>query len=1041
VSLVLAHAAPAWFWHVELENRGATEAVLDLVHAQDIALADYGFLRNNEYYVSHYVDYTPLEHARRGRALAVRQNLAMDGRHPWVVIGSLGRAVGFAADALDFYGLAARAGDPPEALGAPDLSGRRRQHEHSLAALQEEAFRLAPGARAARGFFGWFEASHESASTDADLAFVDAAQALPEAAPPDGGGDPPGDAPVPTLFSASPRLVCRDLRDDELAPLCGGELCWVEREGGRVLSGFFGAQRHVVLRAKELAVLRPHGHLLRTGERLVPDEASLTSTAWMGGVFHSRLTQGHAGFNRLLSAQRGYLGLFRSHGQRVFVELDGAWQLLDVPSAWEIEPSACRWIYRHGGGAIEVRASAPLDRHELLLEIAVLEGAPSRFLVSHHVAVAGDDGAAAEPVLFVRDERGVTVTPPPGSELGRRFPGGSFRIAPADGTALECVGGDALLFADGRSRGGPFLALVTAPARSVGLRITGQLVVDAARAEPTPLAGTGADRSRAESFWTEQTGPLALEPPASSPLAGEVARLQQILPWFAHDAWIHYLAPRGLEQQSGGGWGTRDVCQGPVEWLLALGCWGPLRELLRTVYRAQNPDGDWPQWFMFFPRERSIRPRESHGDIAFWPLQALGRYLLAAEDASILDEELPFFDEAGDERAERATLWAHAQRALALTERRVIPGTRLAAYGHGDWNDSLQPADPALREQLCSAWTVGLHFETLTLLACGLRRVGRDADGASCDAQASQIRTDFQRLLVADGVLAGFAYFHRDGRIERWMHPSDATTGIRASLIPIIQAIASGLFTPDQAAAHVARIRLHLLAPDCARLFDRPTRYQGGPERQFQRAESSAYFGREIALMYTHAHLRYADAVARWGDGDALFHALQQANPIGLRARVPSARPRQSSCYTTSSDADFADRYEAAARYGEVMSGTVPLDGGWRVYSSGPGIFVRLVHQCLLGVQHARSRLVLDPVLPRALDGLRARVAVAGIPLELEYRIGARGHGPTALWLDGHPLEFEREANPYRVGGAEIPISALRAGSAEDRSTLVVELG
>jgi len=91
------------------------------------------------------------------------------------------------------------------------------------------------------------------------------------------------------------------------------------------------------------------------------------------------------------------------------------------------------------------------------------------------------------------------------------------------------------------------------------------------------------------------TGALTLRSPVSSPLAGDVARLQEILPWFAQNAMIHYLAPRGLEQFSGGGWGTRDVTQGPVELLLALGQWEPLRDLLLRVYRAQNPDGDWPQ--------------------------------------------------------------------------------------------------------------------------------------------------------------------------------------------------------------------------------------------------------------------------------------------------------------------------------------------------------------------------------------------------------------------------------------------------------------
>src|SRR5262249_6637289 len=159
--------------------------------------------------------------------------------------------------------------------------------------------------------------------------------------------------------------------------------------------------------------------------------------------------------------------------------------------------------------------------------------------------------------------------------------------------------------------------------------------------------------------------------------------------------------------------------------------------------------------------------------------------------------------------------------------------------------------------------------------------------------------------------------------------------------------------------------------------FDRPLPYQGGPQRHFQRAESSAYWGREIGLLYTHAHLRYAEAMARYGDGEAFFLALRQANPIGIRALVPSARLRQACCYASSSDADFSDRYQAAARYDEVRRGAVALEAGWRVYSSGPGIFVRLVRECLLGLRLGRSRLVIDPVLPRGLDGLRARVPLA----------------------------------------------------------------
>jgi cellobiose phosphorylase len=127
---------------------------------------------------------------------------------------------------------------------------------------------------------------------------------------------------------------------------------------GERLSFFCGEDRHVVLGAKERRVLRPHGHLLRTGRHLTPDESALTSTVWMSGVFHSLLTQGHVSINRFLSTVRSYLGLFRSHGLRVFVELEGGWRLLNVPSAFEMSPDACRWIYGIDARLIEVRCEA-----------------------------------------------------------------------------------------------------------------------------------------------------------------------------------------------------------------------------------------------------------------------------------------------------------------------------------------------------------------------------------------------------------------------------------------------------------------------------------------------------------------------------------------------------------------------------------------------------------------------------------------------------------------------------------------------------------
>lgn len=1022
VVLVIAENSPAWFWHVELENTGGGAVTCDLIHTQDIALAHYGAVRLNEYYVSQYVDHTPLEHPRHGCAVASRQNQSMGGRCPWSVIGSLGRAVSFATDALQVHGLATRAGGIADSL-LEGLPGTRLQHEHSMAAIQDEPITLSPGEKCRRGFFGWFEPDKPSATGNADLAFINSALALPEAVFPDAET---GAVPAPaaaSLFAAAPTLDALELDDAEIHRFFGGPHEHAERGDGQALSFFTAADGHVVLKAKELRVLRPHGHLLRTGTALVADESALASTSWMNGVFHSMVTQGHVSINRFLSTCHSYLGLFRSHGQRVFVEIDRNFHLLDVPSAFEMKTGSCRWIYKHAGGYIEVSSIAVSDPHELRLKVSVLEGPPLRFLISHHIAMNGDDGSAAIPAIWKPEAGGVFVSAISDSDVGRRFPGGGFRILPEAGTVIEATGGDELLYADGVSRGEPFLCFITAPGRTCGLTIEGRLVRDIVAASAEPIEN------------------LRIATPEASPLADAAARMAAIRPWFIHNALIHYLSPRGLEQYSGGGWGTRDICQGPVELLLALGRFEPLRDVLLRVFRQQNPDGDWPQWFMFFERERNIRPGDSHGDIVYWPLLALAQYLSATGDASVLEETLPFFHPDGDGAAETATVRQHIERALDLIRRRVIPGTILAAYGHGDWNDSLQPAKPEMRERLCSSWTVTLNYQTLLALADAFRRIGDESQAADFVTRAASILDEFQRVLIVDDVITGLAYFHEDGKTDHLIHPQDNITGLSYSLLPMIHAIINDMLTPQQAEKHLAIIREHLTGPDGAHLFDKPMAYHGGPQKYFQRAESASYFGREIGIMYMHAHLRYCEALARFGDAEGFFHALCQANPIALRELVPSAALRQANCYYSSSDPAFADRYEAFSHYEKALNGGVALEGGWRVYSSGAGISVRLITQCFLGIRQESTRLIVDPVIPAALDGLTATMAIAGRMVEITYRVKALGRGPASIELNGANLDFAREQNAFRPGAASLSMESVIQSLTGTGDRMIICLG
>jgi len=302
---------------------------------------------------------------------------------------------------------------------------------------------------------------------------------------------------------------------------------------------------------------------------------------------------------------------------------------------------------------------------------------------------------------------------------------------------------------------------------------------------------------------------------------------------------------------------------------------------------------------------------------------------------------------------------------------RFVTGTHLICYGEGDWNDSLQPVDPKMRDWMVSSWTVALLFGELNRYAEVLRRAGRGGDAKELSDLSAAMRHDFNRFLVGDGIVAGYGIFAPDAeRTELLLHPSDTRTGLKYSLLPMTQSIIGGLFTPEQAKHHLQLIREHLQFPDGVRLIDRPVVYRGGLQTMFRRAESSSFFGREIGLMYVHAHLRYAEAISIVGDAEALWDALQLASPIAVTDCLAHAGLRQRNAYFSSSDAAFPDRYAASNDWEEVKAAKIGVEGGWRVYSSGPGIFTSLLIRHVFGHKRLWGKHNMQPLLPAALQAM-----------------------------------------------------------------------
>ena len=411
--------------------------------------------------------------------------------------------------------------------------------------------------------------------------------------------------------------------------------------------------RHVVLRDKERSVRRRHGTLLRTGQGMLPDEEAMCVTCWMHGVFGAQLTLGNTSFHKLFSVSRDPYNITRASGLRILVDIGADWRLLAVPSAFEMGLSDCRWIYRLGDAddhracdRLGRRSGDPMADHGRGKALPVPRLRPSR-----------PRRARTRPRRPHRDRRGaaseITFRPDPNSLWGQRYPDAVYHLVVSTPDAVEPIGGDELLYADGRPRGGALRGPADPPDARALFRGRGLAAGQRERRNVWQRSTrAGADSSAmlapAARYWERVTRGLRIT--GRHP---DVSALDTIFPWLAHNAMMHLTVPHGLEQYTGAAWGTRDVCQGPVEFFLSLEHDEPVKEILRIVFAQQYESrGDWPQWFMLEPYS-SIQDRHCHGDVIIWPLKALCDYLECTNDLAFLDEPVAWRREADFARTER----------------------------------------------------------------------------------------------------------------------------------------------------------------------------------------------------------------------------------------------------------------------------------------------------------------------------------------------------------------------------------------------------
>jgi cellobiose phosphorylase len=1006
--LQLSKSSLSWEWNIKITNEADEPIELDLFYMQDVGLKQITEGLLNEYYVSQYLERRILADNNYGSVICCRQNMKETIGNPWLMMACKNGAIAGSVDGMQFYGKTFRETGIPEGLLADRLGGEY-SGESSVLVLQEKTFELSVGDHHESVFVATYLQDHTLATSNDDLnrltglmsEFADniPAQNSAKFFPPD-----------KNLFNTSGFLPVDDLNNEELNSFFDKERRHCEIENGELLSFFCKQSDYVMLRAKEILSDRPHGHIMQAKGGYVPDENIVSTTCFAFGVFNSHLTQGNTNFNTLLSVCSSQFNLSTETGQRIFVEIDGQNFLLGVPSAFEMGLNHCRWIYKKGDHCFQIRTWTSKISPQVNMDFKVLSGGKVNLIITHHF-----DPLNGWTIIPGSKSGEYMAKPKVDSMIAGKFPKAQFRIlVNSDNSDYQSCGNE-VLYIDKKDHGYDLFNFRVCETSDFCMSFIGEVcsASEAIKIEDADYQWNS-DRLNAQSAWQDLSLNLFLKGDRKS-----ITTIGEILPWYGMNALTHYLTPYGLEQFSGAAWGTRDIAQGPFDLLLCMEKYEEAKQVLRIVFSNQNADGGWPQWWMF-DSYSNIRADSSHGDVFYWCIIALCNYLKITGDLRFLDEILPYYSENGIANAEKATLAEHIDRLINMIIGSFIPGTSLVAYGGGDWNDSLQPVSKELAQRMISSWTVEMNFQAFIQYQLVYEQTRKTEKAILLKEICERIKQDFNNYLIKDGVVAGYGIVEADGSISLLLHPSDNQTNIQYSILPMDRGIISEIFTKEQAFHHQDLIEQQLKGPDGARLMNRPLKYRGGIQTLFQRAESSTFFGREIGLMYVHEHIRYAESLSRTGKADAFLKALLQANPVGYRDIVPCGDIRQSNCYYSSSDVTFRNRYEADELYDEIKTGKITLRGGWRVYSSGPGIYIGLIVTRLLGLRIEAGLIILDPVIPHSLDGLSASIDFMSHPVTFNYAIKENCFGPKAISINGIPVHFTYEDNKYRQGGAVI---------------------
>jgi len=978
-----------WVYEIKIKSQLACKA--DVMYGQDIAIQSKSSVLSSEPYTVQYIDYKAYRN-QNGYTLCARQN---QGKAQFLQIGSLTPNLAYTTDGFQFFGLSYKETGIPEAMNHPTLVSEIYQYEFSYFALQSDIIDVEEKEKQII-FYGLYQPSYEKIIEHPEpyqssyvFNWLDVKTK---------------NKPNKHIKLDTARQLNGSNVDEETIKNVYHIINQEERNEGELLSFFTSNNHHVVLKQKELLVERPHGHIMVHGDLIHATEKVMATTNYMAGVFNSHVVLGNTSFNKFIGNTRNPLNVQKISGQRIYIKKQGIYHLLGLPSYYDMGGATTRWVYNLNDDVLTIDVIVDINNTQQSLIITSKNQIYYDFIVTQQIVMGVNE--YAYDLEYKIENKTIQFIAPIHSMIKDKYPNLTYSIQTE--SPYEIIDEQTAFGCDNQHG-----LLILSFKKSTHLRINISASMDGSTFLPQSLSYRDADNLGTAYFESFSKHMKLIHADYQS----EVDRLQLITFWYTHNSLTHYASPHGLEQYNGAAWGTRDVCQGPMELFSATGHTDLMREIILKTYSRQfSETGDFPQWYMF-DKYYQIQAHESHGDIIIWPMRSLAYYLRQTADFSILDEKIPFMSKVSNEFTEPTSLMDHLKKQIDAIQLSFIQGTYLPAYGGGDWDDTLQPANHELTHKMVSGWTVALLYEACIVLAQEFAYAKIDYAQTLFDL-VKNIKKDYHEFMIADDIPAGFVVF--DKELTYLLHPKDLKTGLNYRLLPFTRSMIAELADNSQLNNYMNIINRYLKHPDGVRLMDTTVEYKGGKTTYFARAETAANFGREIGLQYVHAHIRYIEAMAKIGRAEDAYEGLFVINPILIQKKVKNAYYRQSNVYFSSSDAWFKDRYEAKRDFYKIHDQKILVKGGWRLYSSGPGIYINQFVSNILGIRLDHGNLILDPVLPRHLDGLYVEYMFKNKKIEIGYH-----HGKREVQLNHQKLEYKHVSNPYRNGGVIVDAKVL----------------